>query len=86
MATKRALIEPLKCDDRYIRRATVGEFTEKQLDVGNSLAADHRSHSKIVAPQGPGRLGRPKEGWRLGDDSWFCVSRQGCTSRAAPQG
>jgi hypothetical protein len=31
-------------------------------------------------------LGRPKEGWRLGDDSWFCVSRQGCTSRAAPQG
>jgi hypothetical protein len=61
MATKRTLIEPHKGDKRYIRRAADGEFTEKQVDVGRSLAADRRSHSKTVAPKGQGDRGDQKK-------------------------
>ena len=60
MATKRTLIEPHKGDKRYIRRDEQGQFTEKQVDVGKSLAADRRSHSKTVAPKGQGDCGDQK--------------------------
>jgi hypothetical protein len=61
MATKRTLIEPHKGDKRYIRRAAGGEFTEKQVDVGKSLAADRRSNSKTIAPKGQGDRGDQKK-------------------------
>jgi hypothetical protein len=61
MATKRTLIEPHTGEKRYIRRAADGEFTEKQVDVGKSLAADRRSHSKTVAPKGRGDCGDQKK-------------------------
>jgi hypothetical protein len=61
LATKRTLIEPHKSDKRYIRRASDGEFTEKQVDVGKSLAADRRSDSKTVAPKGQGDRGDQKK-------------------------
>jgi hypothetical protein len=61
MATKRTRIEPHKGDKRYIRRAPDGEFTEKQVDVGRSLAADRRSHSKTIAPKGEGDRGDQKK-------------------------
>jgi hypothetical protein len=61
MATKRTLIEPHKGDKRYIRRAAGGEFTEKQVDVGKSLAADRRSNSKTIAPKGQGDRGDRKK-------------------------
>jgi hypothetical protein len=48
-------------DKRYIRRAADGEFTEKQVDVGKSLAADRRSPSKTVAPKGQGDRGDQKK-------------------------
>jgi hypothetical protein len=57
MATKRTLIEPHKGERRYIRRDEQGQFTEKQVDVGKSLAADRRSHSKTIAPKGQGDRG-----------------------------
>ena len=60
MATKRTVIAPHKGDKRYIRRAADGELTEKQVDVGKSLAADRRSHSKTIAPKGQGDRGDQK--------------------------
>jgi hypothetical protein len=48
-------------DKRYIRRAADGEFTEKQVDVGKSLAADRRSPSKTVAPKSQGDRGDQKK-------------------------
>jgi hypothetical protein len=61
MATKRTLIEPHEGDKRYIRRSADGQFTEKQVDVGKSLAADRRSQSKTVAPKGQGDRGDQKK-------------------------
>ena len=64
MTRKRELIEPNEGDKRYIRRDDEGKFTEDQVDVGRSLAADQRSHSKTVAPKGQGDKGdqkRPKK-------------------------
>ena len=61
MATKRTLIEPHKGDKRYIRRAANGEFTDKQVDVGKSLAADRRSQSNTIAPKGQGDRGDQKQ-------------------------
>ena len=63
MATrKRELIEPHKGDKRYVRRDASGHFTDKQVDVGRSLAADRRSNSKTVAQPGQGDKGdrRPR--------------------------
>ena len=63
MATrKRELIEPHKGDKRYVRRDARGHFTDKQVDVGRSLAADRRSKSKTVAQPGQGDKGdrRPR--------------------------
>ena len=57
MPAKRTTIEPHKGDKRYVRRDDKGQFTEDQVDVGKSLAADRRSHSKTVAPKGQGDRG-----------------------------
>jgi hypothetical protein len=37
---------------RYIRRDSEGQFTEDQVDVGRSLAADRRQKAKHSAPKG----------------------------------
>jgi hypothetical protein len=56
----RQLIEPHKGDKRYVRRDASGHFTDKQVDVGRSLAADRRSKSKTVAKKGDGDRGDQK--------------------------
>jgi hypothetical protein len=58
----RTLIEAHKGDKRYVRRSKSGRFTEKQVNVGRSLAADRRSKSKRVAKKGDGDRGdrRPR--------------------------
>ena len=60
MPSKRTLIEPKKGDKRYVRRDDKGQFTDDQVDVGKSLAADRRKHSKTVAPKGQGDHGDQK--------------------------
>ena len=60
MARKRELIEPNEGDKRYIRRDAAGRFTEQQVDVGRSLAADRRSKSKTVVPKGQGDKGETR--------------------------
>jgi hypothetical protein len=55
--TKRELIEPTPGDKRYVRRDEQGQFTHDQTDVGRSLAADQRQHSKTPAKPGQGDLG-----------------------------
>lgn len=55
--TKRELIEPTKGDKRYVRRDGEGHFTDDQVDVGRSLAADQRQHSKTPAKPGEGDRG-----------------------------
>lgn len=56
----RELIEPNSGDKRYIRRDKDGQFTEKQVDVGKSLAGDRRSKAKTVAKKGDGDRGDQK--------------------------
>jgi hypothetical protein len=56
----RQLTEPHKGDKRYVRRDASGHFTDKQVDVGRSLAADRRSKSKTVAKKGDGDRGDQK--------------------------
>ena len=49
---------------RFTRRDERGRFTSDQVDVGRSLAADRRRHSKTVAPKGQGDRGdqaRPRD-------------------------
>jgi hypothetical protein len=60
MEHKREVIEPKEGDKRYIRRNDQGQFTEDQVDVGKSLAADRRTHAKTVAPKGQGDRGDHK--------------------------
>ncbi len=55
--TKRELIEPHAGDKRYARRDAQGQFTDDQADVGRSLAADQRQHSKTPARKGEGDRG-----------------------------
>jgi hypothetical protein len=57
MARERELIEPHKGDKRYIRRDEQGRFTNDQVDVGRSLAADRRQHAEHKAPSGQGDRG-----------------------------
>jgi hypothetical protein len=57
---KRELIQPHSDDKRYIRRDKEGQFTEQQVNVGRSLAADRRSKSKTVVPKGQGDRGDQK--------------------------
>ncbi len=59
--SSRELIQPHKGDKRYVRRAASGQFTESQVDVGKSLAADRRSKSKTVVPKGQGDRGDQKK-------------------------
>jgi hypothetical protein len=55
--TARELIEPKPGDKRYVRRDDKGQFTEDQADVGRSLTADRRQHSKTPAKKGQGDRG-----------------------------
>ena len=57
MARDRELIEPNEGDKRYVRRDENGRFTEDQVDVGRSLAADRRSDSKTESRKGQGDKG-----------------------------
>lgn len=58
--SKRTMIEPHAGDKRYVRRDAEGHFTEKQVDVGRSLAADRRSTSTKTAKPGQGDRGDRK--------------------------
>ena len=55
--SKRELLEPHDGDKRYVRRDEKGHFTEDQVDVGRSLAADRRQHAKTKAKPGQGDRG-----------------------------
>ena len=57
MARERELIEPHKGDKRYVRRDEQGRFTDDQVDVGRSLAADQRQHAKTKSKPGQGDKG-----------------------------
>ena len=59
-ASKRTLVEPHKGDKRYVRRDSKGNFTDKQVDVGKSLAADKRTKARTVVPKGQGDRGDTK--------------------------
>ena len=56
MTSKRELVEPHKGDKRFVRRDSKGRFKEG-VDVGRSLAADRRHHSKHAAKPGQGDKG-----------------------------
>ena len=58
---KRELVQPKAGDKRYVRRDDKGHFTSDQTNVGRSLAADRRTHSKTVAPKGQGDHGDQKK-------------------------
>lgn len=60
MARKREEIQPNEGDKRYARRDESGKFTEDQVDVGRSLAADRQSKSKTTVPKGQGDKGDQK--------------------------
>ena len=55
MAQKRELIDT-GTDKRFVRRDDDGKFKES-ADVGKSLAADQRQHSKNKPPRGEGDKG-----------------------------
>jgi hypothetical protein len=54
---KREEIQPNPGDKRYVRRDEKGQFTSDQTDVGRSLAADQRQHSKTASKKGMGDRG-----------------------------
>ena len=54
--SKRELVEPHQGDKRFVRRDGNGQFKES-VDVGASLAADRRQHSKTKKPRGEGDKG-----------------------------
>ena len=60
MERKRETIEPHHGDKRFARRDKEGQFTQDQVDVGKSLAADRRQHAKTVVPEGQGDKGDEK--------------------------
>jgi len=55
-SSKRTLIEPHRGDKRYIRRDARGRIKES-VEVGRSLSADRRRHSKKRAKRGEGDRG-----------------------------
>jgi hypothetical protein len=57
-SSKRELIDTGR-DKRFVRRDEQGRFDEV-VDVGKSLAADRRQHSKNVVPPGQGDRGDQK--------------------------
>jgi hypothetical protein len=58
-APKRAVIAP-RGDKWFVRRDAAGRIKESD-DVGRSLAADRRQHSKTVAKPGQGDKGDRKK-------------------------
>ena len=56
--SKRELIDTGR-DKRFVRRDDKGRFDE-EVDVGKSLAADRRQHSKNTVPPGQGDRGDQK--------------------------
>ena len=54
--SKRELIEPNPGDKRFVRRDSEGHFKD-EVDVGRSLAADHRQHAENEKPRGEGDKG-----------------------------
>ena len=56
--SKRELIDTGR-DQRFGRRNEKGQFDE-EVDVGRSLAADRRQHSKKTMPSGQGDRGDQK--------------------------
>ena len=58
--SSRELIKPHKGDKRYARRDERGQFTESQVNVGKSLAADQRTKAKRTVPKGQGDRGDQK--------------------------
>jgi hypothetical protein len=57
MATKKRELVDTGTDKRYVRRDDQGQFSKDQVDVGKSLAADRRQHSKTQAKPGQGDRG-----------------------------
>jgi hypothetical protein len=55
-SSKRTLIEPHKGEKRYVRRDAKGRIKES-VDVGRSVAADRRRHSKSTSKSGQGDKG-----------------------------
>lgn len=55
-SSRRTLIEPHRGDKRYVRRDAKGRIKES-VDVGRSLSADKRRHSKTKAKPGAGDKG-----------------------------
>ena len=45
---------------RYVRRDDQGQFTDDQVSVGKSLAADQKRKAKTVAKKGEGDRGDRK--------------------------
>jgi hypothetical protein len=60
-ARKREVIQPKAGDKRYARRDKNGQFSEDQVAVGKSLAADRRTYAKKVVPKGQGDRGDQKK-------------------------
>jgi hypothetical protein len=58
--SSREVIAPHKGRKRYARRDSQGQFTEKQVNIGKSLAADRRSKAKTTVPKGQGDRGDEK--------------------------
>ena len=58
--SSREVIQPHKGDKRYARRGEQGQFTEKQVKVGKSLAADRQHTAKTTVPKGQGDKGDEK--------------------------
>jgi hypothetical protein len=56
----RETIEPRKGDKRYVRRDEQGQFTDDQVDQGDSLTKDRRKKAKKVVPKGQGDRGDQK--------------------------
>lgn len=54
--TKREKIET-GTDTRYVRRDDEGKFTDDQVDVGRSAAADQRQDAKKASTPGNGDKG-----------------------------
>ncbi len=59
-AKKRELIDT-GSNKRYIRRDDRGRFTDDQVDVGRSLAADQRHNAKSDTKPGQGEKGDRKK-------------------------
>ncbi|MBC7806560.1 MAG: hypothetical protein H7145_10455 [Akkermansiaceae bacterium] len=73
MAEKRELIKPNESDKRYVRRDEDGKFTEDQVDVGRSLAADNNQKAKNTAKPGHG----DQRGRKTKNKSGMSVDRVG---------